>query len=164
MNLTGLRDDIDTVSSDLDDLEARSVIEDKFYVNRDPFFADDGFSCYDPFTIDAGNVLDLAANFTLQELTNVQNGIFRARLTRNGQVVARAFDDRGLPAGSTGIDNNHQVTLLYRNRVPTTSDFQLCIRLSLDIDQTQGRKTFQWGYKVWGSGYQIDFDDSEEPS
>ena len=123
------------MSSDLDDLENRSVIEDKFYVNRRRFDADNGRSCYDPFTIDAGNVLDFAANFTLRPLENVQNGEFRVELRRDGSVVAKAFDDRGLPAGSTGIDNNQQVTLLYRNRVDNTSEFQVCIRLSRDLDQ-----------------------------
>ena len=68
-----LRDDIDTVSGDLDALENRSVIDDKFYVNRARFDAADGESCYDPFTIDAGNVLDFAANFTLRPLPNVQS-------------------------------------------------------------------------------------------
>ena len=68
-----LRDDINTVSGDLAALENRSVVEDKFYVKRRRFDVGDGESCYDPFTVDGGNVLDFAANFTLRPLEDVQS-------------------------------------------------------------------------------------------
>ena len=105
--LTGLRTDVDTVTSDLDDLENRSVIEDHFYNNRIFFDVEEGQSCYDVFTITGGNVLDFAANFTLRKVNNVRGGEFRVELFKGSQVVARGFDDRGLPAGTTGTDFNH---------------------------------------------------------
>ena len=50
------------------------MIEDKFYINASRFDTDANLSCYDPFTIEGGNVLDLAANFTLLAIENVQDG------------------------------------------------------------------------------------------
>ena len=79
-DLSDLEDEVEALESEVEDLKSKQVVEDKFFVNENPFPGNERYNCYDTFTVTAGNTIDLAANFTLQSVSQATDAVLRIRL------------------------------------------------------------------------------------
>ena len=140
------------------------VVTDKFFVNQVAFNAQTN-TCYGSFTVLKDQVLDLNLAFSVFPQKGGIFRDFRVKLLQDNVVVAQSIDDRGLPGNLSNFAYNNQNSLVYRKKVAADSDFEVCISLTSDLDgKTSGAKTFQWGYKIYGTGYSSDFDSSSTPT
>ena len=87
---------VDHFSSELDKLNSKAIVEDYFYTNENAF-AVVRTDCYPKMPVEAYETFDFSANLSLKWNQSPQIANFVATLLKDGEEVAVAADDRGLP-------------------------------------------------------------------
>ena len=87
---------MDHVSSELDKLNSKAIVEDYFYTNENAF-AVVRTDCYPKMPVEAYETFDFSANLSLKWFASPKGANFVATLLKDGEKVAVAADDRGLP-------------------------------------------------------------------
>ena len=87
---------MDSISSKVDILNSKTIVEDFFWTNPERFAAEK-VGCFDIIEVDANETFDFSANLSLVWGPSGDHGYFYAYLEKDGVEVARSVDDRGLP-------------------------------------------------------------------
>ena len=88
---------MDYISSEVDFLNSKSIVEDFFWTNPEVFQVVK-IGCYDAIDVDANETFDFSANLSLLPGPSTKIAYFAAWIKKDGEVVAHSADDKGKPA------------------------------------------------------------------
>ena len=138
-----LQAEIETLQEDAEKEKSAALIESYFQVNdkKITISADTNFTMVIPFCVEGPSVFefDLAASFDL----NVEN--IMVDLMIDGESVAQSeITDNETPSN---------VSLIYRGRIDENSE--VIFAMMADKDTEIAAKHLQYGYKLYGPGYNL---------
>ena len=87
---------MDYISSEVDVLNSKSIVEDFFWTNPEIFQVAKR-ECYDAIDVEANETFDFSANLSLLWGPSPASAFFWAWLTKDDETVASSVDDKGMP-------------------------------------------------------------------